>query len=638
MLQSIREHSRGWVAWAIVILISIPFALWGIHSYYGGGADPVVASVNGVEITRREFDRQYHGTRLMLREQLGASYSPDLFPENQLRTEVLESMIREALLLTTSKSLGLRASDQEIRLAIVTNPAFHVGGRFDRDTYERALATRGLIPVQYEEQLRQRLVGTQLERAVFSSEFVTDRELREALRLLGQEREVAFVRVPAADLLDDAQVDDAEIQAYYQANESLFATPEMVKVEYLLLDEEAIAAAAPPDEEDLRRLYEAEAHRLSEPERRQMRHILVTVPDAAADSEALETINAARDRILAGEDFGAVAKEVSDDPGSRAEGGNLGEMRPGLLDPDFEAVAFSLDEGTLSAPVRTSFGYHLIQVDRIIPAQTPSFEEVRDELAESAARRHFEALFYDWGERLGTLTFEAGDTLAPAAEDLGLEIQTSDWIPRTGTEGVLGSPRVLSAAFSDEVLRRGLNSDLIEPQRGVLQAIVLRAIDHRDASVRPLVEVRDDIVEALHIERAERQARELASAMLEQLRAGGAGLDDVAGGWPVEAPRLVTRRDAALPDAVRTLAFDLPRPQPDRPSFGMASLAGGDVVVVAVYDVVEEAVDDLPDPMRHREAETLTNLIAQSYFEEMLDDMAVRAKIERKLTLASGED
>lgn len=640
MLQTIRERAQGWIAWAIVILITIPFALWGVQSYFGGAVKTVVASVDGVEISQREFERQYRNARRIRRDRLGADYDPASFPDQELRRQVLESMIRETLLLTRSREMGLRASDEEIRLAIMANPAFQADGQFDKQAYERALAIQGLSPAQFEQQLRQRLVGSQLQRGVLGSEIITDRELMTALQLLRQERKVSFLRVEARQLVDDGPVSEEAIQAYYDTHPEALEAPEQVKLEYLVLNEKTIGEAAVPGEEELRRRYEADKDRFGQLERRQVRHILITVnPDEeGAEAQARQAIAAARERILSGEPFAEVAEEVSEDPESAARGGLLGEIEAGMMDQAFDTAAFGLSEGEISEPIRTPFGYHIIRVDEILPASIRPFEEVKGELAEEAAKERYENIYYDWAERLATEAYEAVDTLKPAAEALGLEIRTSDWVTRSGGEGVLASPRVISAAFSDEVVREGLNSELIEPERGKLEAIVLRVVDHREASLKPLDAVRDEILAALRAEQSQRAALDLAKTLVERLREGER-LDAVSDDWPVTHAGMIGRGATDVPAAVRSLAFRLPHPTPGGASYGSTLLDNGDIAVVAVTEVRDgtEGTDDA-SVARDQERDVLRQSVAAQYFSAMLDDMVERAKIEREPELVSGSE
>jgi peptidyl-prolyl cis-trans isomerase D len=598
----------------------------------------VVATVNGIEITERDLDRRYQETRMRLRDQLGAAYRPELFDEKTMRAQVLDSMIQENLLLQVSRDMGLRASDQELRAAIISNPAFQKDGQFDKATYDRMLELQGMVGPQYEEGLRQRIVGTQLERAVAASGFVTEAELAEAVRIERQQREVAFVRVPKAVFMGDEPLPEEDIARYYQTHQERYQVPERVKLRYLVLNATEIDDARSVDDAELRRRYEEEIERFREPEQRRARHILVTAGADANEETAAEArarIEEIRDRILAGEDFAALAEELSDDPGSAAQGGDLGLFGRGLMDPAFDQAVFALIEGELSEPIRTQFGYHLIEVTEIQPGSVKPFEEVRDRLLEEVAKTSAEGLYYDWAERLANLTYENPDSLEPAAEALGMGIRTSDWITRGGGEGILANPKVAAAAFSDVVLKEGLNSDLIEPERDVLQAVVLRVLEHEEAAPKPLEEVRDQVEEALRSERAAEAAKAAADELLSRVKGGEeVGLDST--GYEVTQAGLIGRDAAQVPAGVRELAFKLPPPGEDGASFGTLTLADGDAALVNVTRVVDGDPEALSEAERARAERELERLLAAGYYEEMVADMESRADVSRKL--GKGDD
>jgi len=632
MLQTIRDRAHGWIAWVIIILISIPFALWGIQSYLGMGSEVVVAKVNGVGIKEQDLQRRVQQARLQLRERLGAAYDASQVDDRRLRQEVLNDMIRETLLLDVSDRLGFRVSDQELQAQILSEPAFQRGGKFDRTVYEQVLNLQGLSPALYEAQLRQRLVGTQMVRGVVGSELVTAAEREAFQRLSGQQRQVDWLRIPAARFVDESPIGEDEIQAYYSANTALFQIPEQVRLEYLVLNVNDLAASATASDEELRRLYDSEQARFGQPERRKVRHILLPVPADADEAKAqpvLEEIEAVRKRIQGGEPFEEVAKAVSKDPGSASKGGSLGEIEQGIMDPAFDQAAFSLAAGELSEPVRTRFGYHLIEVQEIIPARIKPFEEVRDSLRSEVAHQKAESLFYDLGERLANVVYESPDSLKPAAEELGLTIQQSDWIGRTGGKGLLGNPKVTAAAFSEEVLNERRNSDLIEPEKDVLQALVVRVVDHREASTRSLDEVRDEIVTTLRQERARKAALQAAEEGAEKLRAG-TDWSAVAGEDKPELLGLVGRRDPKLPAPVRTVAFTLPSPAEGQASVGTAVLENGDAAIVRVAKVEPGEVTKPGDKAADQERSMLGQLMGRQTSEAVLDDMERRAKIERK--------
>jgi len=643
MLQEIRERAQGWVAWAIVILITIPFAFWGIDSYLGGGGSQVVAKVNGTEITERAFSQNVQRARIELRDRLGDAYDPELFGGDRLRQQVLERMIRDTVLLDASADMGLRVSDQAVRAAILAEPYFQVDGEFSKDAYERALQLQGLTSTGYEESLRSRLLSTQLPRAVAETEFVTDASVADAVRLLRQQREVAYVTLPNKDFAPSGPPTDEQIDAYYKDHQQEFETPEQARISYLLLDAEALAAKQEGDldEADLRARYEARIKEFTEPEERHIRHILLSLPADADEQQAAEArdrLEAIRARIEGGEDFAKVAEEVSQDPASAGQGGDLGMVRRGLLDPAFEQVAFSIEPDTLSEPVRSRFGYHLIEVTEVKGGEPKPFEEVRDQLAAEAGSNRAESVFFDQAEQLATLTYESPDSLIPAAEALGLEVKTTDWLDRQGTdEGPFSNPKVLNAAFSADVLELGNNSELLEPDPDRLQALVLRVDEHRPAAVQPLDEVREQIVDRLDEQRAADAALARADAIAKELRQGVA-LDEAAGDYEVQQAGLVERTAAGIPADVLRLAFTAPRPQADGgPSYVTGEAAGGDALIVAVSKVEDGKEEAEAKPQMQAEAQVLSQALGRGDVSAMLADMESRAKIERQ-PLESGEE
>lgn len=638
MLQTIRERAQGWIAWAIVILITIPFAFWGIDSYMGGGSEPVIATVNGVEITERALGARVEETRMRMRERLGAAYRPDLFDEKTLRTQVLDGMIQEQLLLRVAQDMGLRASNLELQSAILSNPAFQRDGRFDKATYDRMLELQGIKGPQYEDGLRQRIVGTQMQRALAASEATNESELAEAVRLDRQQRRLAFIQVPKARFIDEGSIPEEEIQSWYETHEDSYQSPERVKLSYLVLDAAQLDDGQPADEETLRRLYEEEIERFSVPEQRRASHILVTLDadaDATAEAAARDRILAIQSRLAAGEDFAEVARQVSQDPGSAGQGGDLGLFGKGVMDPAFEQATFALEPGLISEPVRSQFGYHLIRVIEIEPETRQSFEEAREQLAAEAARGGAEGLFYDWAERLANLVYESPDSLEPAAEALGLELQTSDWIGREGGEGLLANRKVVAAAFSDEVLREGVNSDLIEPEPNVLQALVLRVIEHEEAAPRSLDAVRDEIIVAIRAKQAGEAALAAAEALVARLQAGEA-LSSLAGDFPLTETGLVLRDAKSVPAEVMDLAFAMPRPAPEAASFASHAARNGDAWVVAVTEVADGVLAALNEGDRAQFSRELTQTLGTDYYNTLVKDMETRAKIERKPIMGAG--
>ncbi|MCF7977580.1 MAG: SurA N-terminal domain-containing protein [Chromatiaceae bacterium] len=636
MLQEIRERAQGWVAWAIIILISIPFAFWGIDSYFGGGAEPVVASVNGAEITERAFNQNVNRTRIQLRDRLGDAYDPALFDDQRIRQQVLERMIRETLLLEDSAAMGLRTSDQAIRAAILSEPAFQQDGAFSNAQYERVLRLQGLSPAAYEDSLRSELLLSQLPRAIRETAFVTDALAERSASLVHQERIVAYATVPQSTFTETVEPPtDEAIAAYYDGHQDQFATPEQVRVSYLFLDAADLSRPDQSlDEASLREQYQLKLDAFTAPEERKVRHILLSVPvdaDQNALDETRERLQEVQQRITAGESFAAVAAEVSEDPGSAGQGGELGWVGRDALDPAFEQAVFAIEPETLSEPVRSRFGYHLVEVLEVRGGEPKPFESVKEELIADLNSGSSEAAFFEQAEQLATLTYESPDSLIPAAETLGLEVQLSDWIDRSGGEGLFANPRVVGAAFSEEVLALGNNSELLEPDPEAMQALVLRVAEHREPSVRPLDEVRDEIVTLLETQQAADAAKAEAEAIVARVE-GGQELAAAAEGFDVVDAGQIGRVATEPPPEVTQLAFSLPPPAADAALRVGSTTASdsGDAYVVVVSEVKEGDPSQLDPTELEAEARMLTRALAAADVDAVLAAMQARAKIERK--------
>jgi len=627
MLQNIRDKAQGWIAWAIVILISIPFALWGIQSYLGGGSEPVVVKVNGVEITERALEQRFHQFREELRNRLGEAYRPELIDDKRMRQEVLKQMVSEDVILQSSHELGLRVGDPLVRQAIMEIDAFQKDGRFDQATFERYARMQGLNSAGFEQRIRQAILTEQLSQAVQSSAFVTDRELQELLRLQNQTRDLSYFVVNPDDFKSSETIPESQIQAYYDQHQEEFRVPEQVKVEYILLNAEMAGKTLEVDDAALRGYYENHLESYGQPEERQASHILIQVPanaDQAKVDAAKQKLSDLRARIEQGEDFAKLAREYSEDPGSAEQGGDLGYFGKGIMDPAFEAAAFSLKEGEVSEPVRSSFGFHLIKLTGIKPSSVKPFEAVKAEVEQAYRKSEGERLYFEMAEKLADLSYEDPGSLLPAANALNLKVETSDWISRNQGSGVLQSPKVLAAAFSDDVLQERNNSELIELDKD--QSIVLRVVDYQASSIQPLAEVTDAIAATLRQQHATEQARAEAERRLASLQQGQ-DIVDVANQYPVKRKPALTRKDMSVPPSLSQEVFRLPHPVEGKPISGIIQLATGGFAVYNLNKVKEASPDEINTAVRDRMQNSLRQRLGRMQYESLVADLESRADI-----------
>jgi len=645
MLQAIRDRATGWIAWVIVILICIPFALWGVNQYFEPDQGLVVAKVDDTEIGYYQYRSAYEQQRARLRELFGGNLPPEVLEDGRLRREALERLIEEEVLVQRAAGNGLRVGDGQLANALLTLPTFQREGRFSQQLYEQFLHARGLSPPGFELDLRRSMLADQVAAAIERSAIVTRRELDAALAVRNEQRRVRLLRIdPAA--IEVPPPSEQRIREWFEANRDRYAKPERVKVRYVELDRADIVAQVTVDEAELRAIYDERARQgqYLTPQQREARHILITVPADASPEQvqaARERIEALRGRIAAGEDFADVARESSEDPGSASLGGSLGYFGRGVMDPAFEEAAFSQAEGELGEPVRSRFGWHLIEVTDVQPEQVQTFEQARDEVLRQYQESQADQIFAEQADRLATLGFEHPQSLEPGAEALGLEPRESGFFSASGEDasGIGANPRVREVAFSDEVLEGGNNSELVDLGSG--RVLVLRVAEREPARPRELDEVRDEIARLLREEDAARRAAELGEQILEALR-GGASMQEVAARHGLEwaEPRAITRDDTGdVPPAAADALFRLPAPDGSAPVFGGTSLAGGGYAVMALSEVGQAPALDDAEQRRRRLVQVLQASTGREAFSAVLERLREQTEVsvyERNLSRDGG--
>lgn len=584
MLQRIRDNASGPIAYFIVGLISLVFGVWGIGSYFTENPDPPVAKAGGVEITKFELQRAYDRRRQRLQELMGDSFDPDMIEPERFRRDVLEGLVQEAQLRQYARDAGYRVTDDELLQALRAEERFQVEGRFSPERYRSLLSQAGIPAGAFEAGLREDLLVRQVRDGLLESSFVTHRAVAADYRLDKQRRQVAYLEFDSEALLDDVTVTDDDIRAHYDANPQAFTRLERVKLAYVEVDREELALEADPEEEFLRALYEREKEtRFHTAERRRARHILVRV-DGAPDA-ARRQIQSLGGELEQGADFAELARKHSDDEATAENGGRLGWINRGDRSGKFEETLFALEEGGVSAPVKTDAGWHLIKLEEIDPGKTRPFDdpEVRARLLELYRARERDQRFRQLSERLDSLSFEAPDSLRPLAEELDLEIQETGWITRSQGEGLGDYEAVRKAAFSDSVLKDRLNSTPIQLSSDRL--VVMRVTEHQPGERRPLSAVRDEIAERLRREAAAEKARDLGRAAMQAVK-DGRKLVEVAAEGPgkLHKPGWVTRNDESLDAALRETLFAMPRPK-DGVGFALAELPDGGTALIRLFGV-----------------------------------------------------
>ncbi len=630
MLQLIRDRAKGVFAWVIVGLIIITFALFGLSSYLtGGGGSSNVAEVNDTEITENQLLRAQRNYLERLRQFQGDQFDASLFDNARIKREVLQGLIQRELVQQHINETGYQPGSRQVLDAIQQYDAFQEDGGFSSARYKTILRQQGIAAEQFERDVASDLAFEQLRNGIAGSAFVTDAELQRYLRLKYQQREIGYLVLDVADFLEQAEVDEAEVEAFYQANRGRFMTPEKVSLNYLELDLQKLARQYEVSQREVEEFYANQQDRYREgEERREVSHILIAINAERTQSDALEKARQLYRELEQGADFAELARQHSDDPGSANQGGDLGRIEPGAFDPDFEQAAFALEEDAISEPVKTRFGYHLIRADTVVSPAVKPLAKVEDEIRQELRMRQAEQDFYEKVSDLERYSYEMPDSLQGVAEQLDLTVRQSPMLTRQGGDGVLGHSKVVNAAFSEEVLQQRRNSEVLELSD--THFLVLRVNEHQPASEKSLQEVRPQIVRQLK----RQQAQELATGTARSIRTEleqGSDPATLAARYDVDwqTPGLISRRaqqaGASLDERLRQTAFRMPAPQQGESSVTTTTLSSGDVAVIQLQAIRD---GDLPTgETLARERQQLAEAFGVSEYTALVESLRQAAKI-----------
>ena len=583
MFEAVRNNKR--ITQFILAIIIVPFAFFGMDAYFSGGpGGGEVATVGGNSITVAEFDRALRDQQDRIRTAQEGDFDRELLESPAFRYAVLDNLINQRVLAYHADQSRLNVPAAALQRSITEQSAFQQDGSFSLERYQTLLQAQGMSPAQFEARLAYDIRTQKVIEAVSGSGFAGQEPVRRLAQAQLEERDVSRVILSVEELMAEVELADDAAHDFYLANSEQFERPARVRAEYVVLDEAAVMAGIEADEARARQAYDADQERFGQPEERRARHILVRV-DADADEEeqaqARERIDALAAELA--EDptrFEEVAREASEDPGSARAGGDLGFFGPGVMVPEFEEVAFALEEDAISEPVRSDFGYHIIQVTDIRAGTVQPFDEVRDELVTELQRQEAAAQYPLLAEQFANTVYEQPDSLEPAAEALGLEIHTSDWVMRGGDMDGYEDERLVRGLFSNDALEYGENVEAIEVERGVL--VSARVLEFEEAALLEFEDVRAEIEERLRFEGAAQLAREQGEELLAAARAGEADAQ-----W--EEGITLQRGTPGLPENVTRAVFGASAET--LPAYvGVAE--AGDYVVYRIDEVRQASIED----------------------------------------------
>ena len=602
MLQHIRDRAQSWISIAIIGLVILALSAFAWDALFSPDPIVAVAKINGEKIEADDFQRYYQEQRANLQARFSGIDINSLIPdEEQYKQDLLDQLVDQEVLWQAAQRQGYRIGDVWLGEEVRTLPFFQTDGRFDPALYEQLLRQYFQTPASFEEELRRERIIQQIGIGISETTWLASETQDALLALQNQLREVEYVVIEVADYADAVAVEEGDIQAYYDEHQSDYTAPEQVSIDYLELSVSQLLEGVAVDDEALQELYQERIGEFGVPEQRRPRHILIEVSADSDDegwTQAEQRAEALIQRIDEGESFEALAKEHSDDIGSAQSGGDLGFLaRDEMIDDIFAEAAFALSEDEVSAPVRSTYGIHIIQLAEIRPSTVKAFDEVRETLAVDYRRREAEEIYYEQSEILANAVFENPDSLEPAAERLGLTVQSTPLFSRDSGVGIAANRDLRDLAFSNDVLEIGNNSEPFELTADRL--VALRVNEHRPAAVRPLDNVKAQVTDDFRHHQGKLEAQAVGQKIEEGLNATGEATEVLEQhGLAWQTPGEVTRDNRSVNREVVAQAFRMAHPADEQPTIGGVQLASGAYAVVIVRSVKPGDVATVEDARR----------------------------------------
>ena len=592
MLQNIRENVQGPAIKIIVWLIVISFSIFGIESILVGGGGGGVAEVNGEEVSPQELQQAVNTQKRRLIAMMGENFDPSVLDDEMITNQALNTLIGRKLLMQSAESMDLAVSEREIGALIGSMEQFQIEGTFSPQLFSSVLSSAGYTPAYFKETLRDDIALAQLRSGLAGSEFATPLELALNARVDAEQRDLRYLTIPLQAFIVDQQASDADIEAYFAEHQDDFRTSETVELDYIELTPEQFRQ--PVEESAVLEAYQLEIENNQYKTENRVSHILFEQGDDEDAAELEQRVAAAQARLAAGEEFSAVAAELSDDVGSSSNGGDLGFSSGDAFPAEMEEAVAALAVNEVSTPVVTDAGTHLILVTERRDGAAPELEEMRPQIEEQLQLAAARVDLLLTVEQLKDLAFNAEDLSRPAAE-LELTVKRSEPIARDQADGLFANPALLAAAFSDEVMEERHNSDVIE--LGEDRFVVMSVSKHTPPQVRKLDEVRDEIAAIIVEQSARAKVAAESDRVVEEL-ASGATIEQVANSagyeWQVELG--ADRRTSNVPREVLGRAFEMAAPAEGETLVDVVMTPTGDAQVIALGSVNPGSLQALDPP------------------------------------------
>jgi peptidyl-prolyl cis-trans isomerase D len=521
MLDSIRSVAKGWVGKAILALITIPFALFGIDSYLSSAGNNVaIAKVGGSEISVQAYSNAMQNLRTRMQNEGKVDQAQLDSPE--VKVMVLDQLINEQLLEKEIQRANYKISDAHLATYITAMPSFQKDGKFSQELYDELLQQNRYTPKKFEAEIRATLLAQQAQDGIAKLGFISTARADKTLKLLNQKRLVTVSELKTKDFLDQVKIEPTEVKAYYDKHKDKLRDPEQVKIEFLLLSASSLVPGIKVDDADVKRYYDENAAKFQGNEQRRASHILIGFGVNATPEQKQEAKDKAQALLVSikknPNSFEELAIKNSQDPGSATKGGDLGSFGRGAMVKTFEEAAFSMKVNEVSNLVESEFGYHIIKLTEI-SGQGSDFESLKPQIKGELIFQKAQAEFIEKAESFSNAVYEQSDSLAPTAKAFGSQVQLSGWMSREDAAKFFKNDKIVGLIFSQESLKERRNIEAVEVSPNNL--VSARVLDYKPSAAKTFDTVKAGIEDLLKLEAAAKLAVTKGEEALKTLRAGG---------------------------------------------------------------------------------------------------------------------
>jgi peptidyl-prolyl cis-trans isomerase D len=631
MFEFIRTHQR--LMQILLALLIVPsFVLVGVSSYQDrGGAENSVATVDGQPVTQQEWEAAQRRQLDQYRAMLGERFDPKLFDTPEAKQAILDNLVAERSISREIAKSHLTVGDAQLAKSIQEIPAFQKDGKFDIATYNAVLASQGMNGPVFDARMRHDLAVQQLAGSIQATAFAPRTVTSRLSDINDQEREVQELMFPVAEYAAKVNVTPEMVKAYYDKHPELFQVPEQAKAEYVVFDASAVENQVAVSDAEASEFYNKNQKRFATAERRTASHILIATKKGASAAEQAAS-KAKAEQVLAEvrknpNDFAKIAKAQSQDPGSAELGGDLGTVEKGVFVKPVEDAIFALKEGETSGLVQSEFGYHIIKVTAVKPASQKPLEEARPEIVAELKKQKMSRKYSELAELFTNTVFEQADSLKPAADKLGLKIETVEGLTRTPNPAKGNAPynnaKFLAALFSVDSIKNKRNTEAVEVAPSTL--VSGRVVEFKPASKRPLAEVEAQIRQVVTQEEAMRLAKQAGEAKMAAAKASG----DATGFGPAKSVSRTKEPGINTTAAIAVLKADVSK----LPAYVGVEVPGQGYGVYRIGKVAQAAQPD--QARRKQEAEQITRALGEAEMYGYIE--ALKQKAKAKVTAKSAD-